>query len=63
MRDFPKTRAVQDALRVVTDPDFACEGGPMARKLAWLVLMETRGRVARQSRINLFRRPVDGGAA
>lgn len=63
MRSFPQTPAVRQALQVVTDPAFASEGGPMLRRLAWMTLMETRGRAARQSRIRLFRRPAGGGAA
>lgn len=63
MRDFPKTQAVQDALRVVTDPEFAALGGPGLRRLAWCVLMETRGRIGRQAHVPLFHRPTSGDAA
>jgi hypothetical protein len=63
MRDFPKTKAVQDALRVATDPDFAARSGAGVRRLAWMVLMQTRGRHARQVRPALFCRPDGEGAA
>ncbi|PQV52871.1 hypothetical protein LX70_03977 [Defluviimonas denitrificans] len=60
---FPKTQAVQDALRIVTDPEFAQKVGQSVRNLAWLTLTSARGTTVSQIRPRRVTRPSTGGDA